>query len=163
MRGGEDPASAGAQHPRDLDHHPGGVGDEGHGPEGRARQVEGGRGEGQRTGVGLDERHGSPCAGVQPAGVPQLLGGEVDGHDVGAPADQPARALRGTAADLQHPAPRDLAKQPGVGLNFPLNSLAKHEEETLNDIDAFCTEVLLPRLNDGSEVEDLALKLPVLV
>ncbi|NDC10298.1 MAG: hypothetical protein EBZ75_13340, partial [Oxalobacteraceae bacterium] len=29
-----------------------------------------------------------------------------------------------------------------VSLNFPLNSLAKHEEETLNDIDAFCNEVL---------------------
>lgn len=37
-----------------------------------------------------------------------------------------------------------------VSLNFPLNSLAKHEEEALNDIDAFCNEVLLPRLNDGS-------------
>jgi hypothetical protein len=36
-----------------------------------------------------------------------------------------------------------------VALNFPLNSLAKHEEEALNDIDAFCNEVLLPRLNDG--------------
>ncbi len=36
-----------------------------------------------------------------------------------------------------------------VILNFPLNSLAKHEEEALNDIDAFCNEVLLPRLNDG--------------
>lgn len=36
-----------------------------------------------------------------------------------------------------------------VGLNFPMNSLNKHEEETLNDIDAFCNEVLLPRLNDG--------------
>ncbi len=36
-----------------------------------------------------------------------------------------------------------------VFLNFPLNSLAKHEEEALNDIDAFCNEVLLPRLNDG--------------
>ena len=36
-----------------------------------------------------------------------------------------------------------------VSLNFPLNSLAKHEEEALNDIDAFCNEVLLPRLNDG--------------
>jgi hypothetical protein len=36
-----------------------------------------------------------------------------------------------------------------VTLNFPLNSLAKHEEEALNDIDAFCNEVLLPRLNDG--------------
>ena len=36
-----------------------------------------------------------------------------------------------------------------VTLNFPLNSLNKHEEETLNDIDAFCNEVLLPRLNDG--------------
>lgn len=36
-----------------------------------------------------------------------------------------------------------------VGLNFPMNALSKHEEETLNDIDAFCNEVLLPRLNDG--------------
>ncbi len=36
-----------------------------------------------------------------------------------------------------------------VVMNFPLNSLNKHEEETLNDIDAFCNEVLLPRLNDG--------------
>lgn len=36
-----------------------------------------------------------------------------------------------------------------VSLNFPLNSLAKHEEEALNEIDAFCNEVLLPRLNDG--------------
>ncbi|MEQ1850520.1 MAG: MotA/TolQ/ExbB proton channel family protein [Chthoniobacteraceae bacterium] len=37
-----------------------------------------------------------------------------------------------------------------VLLNFPLNSLSKHEDETLNDIDAFCNEVLLPRLNDGT-------------
>jgi len=37
-----------------------------------------------------------------------------------------------------------------VFLNFPLNSLAKHEEEALNDIDAYCNEVLLPRLNDGA-------------
>ncbi len=39
-----------------------------------------------------------------------------------------------------------------VFLNFPMNSLAKHEEETLNEIDSFCNEVLLPRLNDGSGV-----------
>ncbi len=37
-----------------------------------------------------------------------------------------------------------------VLLNFPLNSLAKHEDEMLNDIDAFCNEVLLPRLNDST-------------
>ena len=37
-----------------------------------------------------------------------------------------------------------------VFLNFPMNSLAKHEEEALNDIDAYCNEVLLPRLNDGT-------------
>ena len=37
-----------------------------------------------------------------------------------------------------------------VLLNFPLNSLAKDEDEMLNDIDAFCNEVLLPRLNDGA-------------
>ena len=37
-----------------------------------------------------------------------------------------------------------------VFLNFPLNSLSKHEEEALNDIDAYCNEVLLPRLDDGA-------------
>jgi len=37
-----------------------------------------------------------------------------------------------------------------VFLNFPMNSLSKHEEEALNDIDAYCNEVLLPRLNDGA-------------
>jgi len=35
-----------------------------------------------------------------------------------------------------------------VILNFPLNALVKHEEECLNDIDAFCNEVVIPRLND---------------
>lgn len=34
-------------------------------------------------------------------------------------------------------------------LNFPLNSISKHEDDNLNAIDAFCNEVLLPRLNDG--------------
>jgi flagellar motor component MotA len=37
-----------------------------------------------------------------------------------------------------------------VTLNFPLNQLSKEEDEALNDIDAYCNEVLLPRLNDGS-------------
>ncbi|HSJ01080.1 MAG TPA: MotA/TolQ/ExbB proton channel family protein [Verrucomicrobium sp.] len=37
-----------------------------------------------------------------------------------------------------------------VGLNFPMNALAKNEDEMLNEIDAFCNEVLLPRLNDGA-------------
>lgn len=37
-----------------------------------------------------------------------------------------------------------------VTLNFPLNSLTKHEDEMLNEIDAFCNEVLLPRLNDSA-------------
>jgi hypothetical protein len=41
-----------------------------------------------------------------------------------------------------------------VLLNFPLNSLAKHEEEALNDIDAFCNEVLLPRLDDGAAAKE---------
>lgn len=34
-------------------------------------------------------------------------------------------------------------------LNFPINSLSKMEDDNLNQIDAFCNEVLLPRLNDG--------------
>lgn len=40
-----------------------------------------------------------------------------------------------------------------VTLNFPLNSLSKHEEEALNDIDAYCNEVLLPRLDDGASTK----------
>lgn len=35
-------------------------------------------------------------------------------------------------------------------LNFPMSSLAKLEDDNLNHIDAFCNEVLLPRLNDGA-------------
>lgn len=35
-------------------------------------------------------------------------------------------------------------------LNFPMSSLAKQEDDNLNNIDAFCNEVLLPRLNDGA-------------
>lgn len=33
-------------------------------------------------------------------------------------------------------------------LNFPLNALAKQEDDTLHTIDSFCTEVLLPRLKE---------------
>lgn len=36
-----------------------------------------------------------------------------------------------------------------MSLNFPINSLSKQEDDNLNAIDAFCNEVLLPRLNDG--------------
>lgn len=36
-----------------------------------------------------------------------------------------------------------------MGLNFPINSISKQEDDNLNAIDAFCNEVLLPRLNDG--------------
>lgn len=34
-------------------------------------------------------------------------------------------------------------------LNFPLNSLLKQEDDNLSNIDAFCNEVLLPRLADA--------------
>jgi biopolymer transport protein ExbB/TolQ len=37
-------------------------------------------------------------------------------------------------------------------LNFPLNSMMKAEDDCLNDIDSFCNEVLLPRLNDGGSI-----------
>lgn len=36
-----------------------------------------------------------------------------------------------------------------MALNFPINSICKQEDDNLNAIDAFCNEVLLPRLNDG--------------
>jgi MotA/TolQ/ExbB proton channel family len=34
-------------------------------------------------------------------------------------------------------------------VNFVMNTMAKDEDDCLNEIDAFCNEVLLPRLNDG--------------
>lgn len=37
-------------------------------------------------------------------------------------------------------------------LNFPMNTLSKAEDDNLNNIDAFCNEVLMPRLNDGGGV-----------
>jgi hypothetical protein len=37
-------------------------------------------------------------------------------------------------------------------LNFPINTLAKSEDDNLNNIDAFCNEILLPRLNDGGGI-----------
>jgi flagellar motor component MotA len=37
-------------------------------------------------------------------------------------------------------------------LNFPLNTMMKSEDDCLTDIDAFCNEVLLPRLNDGGSI-----------
>lgn len=37
-------------------------------------------------------------------------------------------------------------------LNFPMNALAKAEDDNLNDIDAFCNEVLIPRLDDGGGI-----------
>lgn len=37
-------------------------------------------------------------------------------------------------------------------LNFPMNSLSKAEDDNLNNIDAFCNEVLMPRLNDGGNI-----------
>ncbi len=36
-------------------------------------------------------------------------------------------------------------------LNFPMNALMKAEDDNLNDIDSFCNEVLIPRLNDGGD------------
>jgi len=37
-------------------------------------------------------------------------------------------------------------------LNFPMNAMAKAEDDNLNNIDAFTNEVLLPRLNDGGGI-----------
>ncbi|MCB1211914.1 MAG: MotA/TolQ/ExbB proton channel family protein, partial [Verrucomicrobiales bacterium] len=37
-------------------------------------------------------------------------------------------------------------------LNFPMNAVVKAEDDNLNNIDAFCNEILLPRLNDGGGI-----------
>src|SRR5664280_438297 len=42
--------------------------------------------------------------------------GQVDAHDRGAASDQPPAALRGPAADLEHPTPSHVTEQPDVGL-----------------------------------------------
>lgn len=34
-------------------------------------------------------------------------------------------------------------------LNFPMNGMIKAEDDTLNSIDTFCNEILIPRLDDG--------------
>ncbi|MBK8095141.1 MAG: MotA/TolQ/ExbB proton channel family protein [Verrucomicrobiaceae bacterium] len=39
-----------------------------------------------------------------------------------------------------------------LSLNFPMNSMMKAEDDCLNSIDAFCNEILLPRLNDGGSL-----------
>lgn len=39
-----------------------------------------------------------------------------------------------------------------MSLNFPMNAMMKAEDDNLNHIDAFCDEVLVPRLNDGAGV-----------
>ena len=40
-----------------------------------------------------------------------------------------------------------------LGLNFPMNATLKAEDDNLNAIDAFCNEVLIPRLNDGGGMD----------
>lgn len=40
-----------------------------------------------------------------------------------------------------------------MALNFPMNALAKREDDNLNDVDAFCNEVLLPRLRNSVSAE----------
>ena len=37
-----------------------------------------------------------------------------------------------------------------IALSLPMSSLQKLEEDQLNHVDAYCNEILLPRLNDGS-------------
>ena len=37
-------------------------------------------------------------------------------------------------------------------LMFPMSAIQKREEDILTDIEAFCTEVLLPRLDDGGKI-----------
>jgi biopolymer transport protein ExbB/TolQ len=38
-------------------------------------------------------------------------------------------------------------------LNFPMNAMMKAEDDNLNAIDAFCNDVLIPRLNDGASAD----------
>ena len=73
-------------------------------------------GERQPLGVGLHQRHGDAGRGVERGRVPQHPA-ERSRRDRPAPwVGEPARARRRAAADLQHPAPGDVAEQARVGL-----------------------------------------------
>ncbi len=119
---GEDPAAAGPQHPGDLAHDRGAVRDERDRAKGGAGRVHARVGQRQPGRVGLHQGDRDTGGGRQRAGVPQLPGGEVQRHHLGAAGDQPAGALRATAADLQDGAAADLAEQPGIGLPQPLRA-----------------------------------------
>ena len=102
MRGGEGEPSAGAQHPGELDHETGAVGDEGGGPVGGEGDVEGVVGEGEAGRLRLEEgRRRSRRAGVDAAGGAQHPRGQVARDDARAGRGAPPAALRTPAAELE--------------------------------------------------------------
>ena len=60
--------------------------------------------ERQRRRVGLHHRHREPGRDTALPPAPQHDGRDVESHRVRAGREQPARALRGAGADLEHPA-----------------------------------------------------------
>jgi len=123
VRHGEDQPAAGTQHPGALEQRTGRVRDEGDRPEGAHEQVEGRSAKGQPLQIGLHEPlHPYAGGGVEVPGLLQLPGGDVEGRHACALRDQPARGLRGAAADLQHVQVTHLAEQVRVGLAEPFRA-----------------------------------------
>lgn len=112
MRDGEDEPAAGAQYPGHFAEHAARVGDEGHRTVRRTGQVEDAVGERQVLRVRLHDRQRDAGAGVQLAGMPQLLARQLQADRGSALRTQPAPALPGAAADLQDTQPGDVTEQP---------------------------------------------------
>jgi hypothetical protein len=108
--------AAGPQHPAHLAEHRERIGHERQRPERGAGQVEGGLRERHRLGVGLHHGHVQPRVEIDALRVAQLAVRDVERRHVGPLRHQPPRALRRTAADLQHPPPAHLAEEVRGGL-----------------------------------------------
>jgi hypothetical protein len=113
---GEREHSTRTQHPRDSGDERRGVGDELQRAEGGEHHVEGAVGEGElRRGGAQGGNHDSVLL-VDASAVLQLPAGDVDADGASAAQEHPARALPGTAPDLEDVPPGDLTERMDVVL-----------------------------------------------
>src|SRR5690606_12761865 len=101
------------------------VRDEGDRAEGGEGEVDAGVRQGQGAGVGDDGGHAAAGAPVELGGGGDHAGGDVGGEHLGAPPGEPARALGGAGADLEHPQAADIPEEAGLLLAQPLRAPAE--------------------------------------
>ena len=122
VRDGEGEPAARPQHPRVLRDAGLEVGDELQGAEAREHDVERRVGEGQRGGGAQHAGHRHPGRLVEATGVLELAPREVEPDRPAALREHPARALPGTAADLEDLLAGDGAEHAGLVLGEALGS-----------------------------------------